>query len=383
MKAAAPIEQALHVEWISNLSALDAVERPWRALERVSSHRTHLSAFDFIVPWYRHYAGEYGGAPLVGLAWQGAELAGVAPLTIRRGRVGGIPVRRVEFAPNDSVAGEFLVPDGQPHVVTALLDALVRHVTFDVICLNGLDPASDQLLTLRAAAPRHHLAVHAEEHAYAMVDLRDGYEAYRSRLSGNTRRKIAQKTRRIEEIGARIEGVLFSDGVERLDDAIDRLIAITEASYKLQGSRLADAHRGFLADVVRRFGAREMLCLPILSIGGKDAAFVLGVVERGCFYDVSLAYDERFEKLGPGVYLMQEMLRRLAAAGVHTVISHGAHEYKKHWATAFVPQKRIFLFPPRPRAAATRLVRFALQPLWRRHGAQPSLGDANLRDGHL
>jgi hypothetical protein len=49
---------------------------------------------------------------------------------------------------------------------------------------------------------------------------------------------------------------------------------------------------------------------------------------------------------------------------VHTVISHGAHDYKRHWATAFVPQRRMFLFSPRPFAAAARLVRFHLQPLW-------------------
>ena len=41
---------------------------------------------------------------------------------------------------------------------------------------------------------------------------------------------------------------------------------------------------------------------------------------------------------------------------------HGAHEYKKHWATRFVPQETAFLFSPSPRAAATRFVRFGLAP---------------------
>ena len=109
-----------------------------------------------------------------------------------------------------------------------------------------------------------------------------------------------------------------------------------------------------------------MLSAPILTIGGRDAAFIAGVVERGCFYDVSLSYDESYAELGPGAHLMQETLKRLADGGVHTVVSHGAHEYKRHWASAFVPQKRIFLFAPRPLATATRLLRFGLQPLWQR-----------------
>ncbi|HEX7531399.1 MAG TPA: hypothetical protein VF333_09665, partial [Pyrinomonadaceae bacterium] len=68
----------------------------------------------------------------------------------------------------------------------------------------------------------------------------------------------------------------------------------------------------------------------------------------------------------PGSFLMQKTLENLAAAGVHTVVSHGAHEYKKHWATAFVAQKRVFLFAPRMRAAAARFIRFSMAPLWRR-----------------
>lgn len=165
-----------------------------------------------------------------------------------------------------------------------------------------------------------------------------------------------------------VGGIQLSDGVDTMDECIARMIAINEASYKLEGQRLADNHREYLAELVRRFGPRGMLSLPILSIGGQDAAFILGVVERGCFYDIGLAYAESFAKLSPGVFLMQKTMETVAAAGVHTVVSHGAHDYKKRWATAFVPQKRVFLFAPGVRAAATRFIRFSMAPLWHRLG---------------
>jgi CelD/BcsL family acetyltransferase involved in cellulose biosynthesis len=101
-------------------------------------------------------------------------------------------------------------------------------------------------------------------------------------------------------------------------------------------------------------------------------------VERGCFYDITLAYDESFAKVSPGAFLMQEALRQLAALGVVRVVSHGAHDYKKHWSSAFIPQKRVFLFAPGPRATATRVVRFGLQRLWQRFAAQES-GDSRPR----
>jgi hypothetical protein len=147
-------------------------------------------------------------------------------------------------------------------------------------------------------------------------------------------------------------------------------VAITEASFKLGGARLADHHRAFLSEIVSRLSASRTLCLPILSIGGTDAAFILGMVERGVFYDITLAYAETFEKLSPGSFLMQHTLEALASCGIQMVVSHGAHEYKRHWATRFVPQKRIFVFRPGLRTAAARFIRFSLLPLWGNESAQ-------------
>lgn len=356
----------VHVEWLTDPDQLEGIADEWRALEAAVGHRTHLPIFDFLATWYRHYSGDYGGSPLVGVARRHGRLVGVAPFTVRRGTVGRIPVTRVELAPSDVPAGELLVEDDHPEIVSALLDALVRTARFDVLCFDGFDPASQQLLALRHAAARHRMAVETDDHAYALVDLRAGYQSYLAGLSGHYRRNLNQKARKITALGARVEGIHATGADDAIDEAVARMIAINEASYKLQGQRLADNHREFLREVVTRLGRRGMLSLPILSIGGRDAAFVLGVLERGCFYDITLAYDESFAKLSPGAYLMQETLQHLAAAGVHTVVSHGAHEYKKHWATRFVPQTRLFLFAPNLRASATRLIRFQLQPLWQR-----------------
>ena len=359
------------IEWIRDLAGLDRIEPAWRALEARVRQRSHVSTFDFLATWYRHYAGDYGGAPLIGLAWRGADLAGIAPLTVRRGQVGRIPVTRVDFAPTDSIAGEFLIEDDEPELVGGLLDGLAyEQVGFDVVCLNGFEPASARVASLQQAAIRHRFAMQMEDHAFAVVDLRGGYEAYKARLSAHYRRNLQQKAKKIAAAGFTVTGVQLHQGTDTIESAIARMIAINEASYKLEGQRLPDCHRNFLAEVARRFNARGLLSLPILTIGGRDAAFILGVVEHGCFYDITLAYDETFAKLSPGAFLMQQALQQLAPLGVHTVVSHGAHEYKKHWSTAFVPQKRVFLFAPSPRATATRVVRFGLQPLWKRFAAQ-------------
>lgn len=303
------------------------------------------------------------------MARRGSALVGVAPLVIRRRRIGRVPLTCVEFAAHEAYAGEFLVEDDRLDTLARFLDSLVRTVRFDLICLNDLDFTADRFAPLRAAAARHRLGIEMTDHPNAIVDLSEGYERYFRARSSHFRAGVRRHARRIADAGQpKVEGVLLDRGLDRLEDTISRMIAINEASYKLNGQRLADCHRAFLSELARRFGPRGMLSLPILSIGGRDAAFVLGLVERGCFYDITLAYDEAFAHLSPGTHLTQELLRDLALAGVHTFVSHGAHEYKQHWASAFVPSKRLFMFAPRPRAAATRLVRFSLASAWRRLG---------------
>lgn len=363
-----PYPPAIDIEWLHTRD-VEPLADEWRALEACVVHRTHLSTFEFLAAWYRHYAGDYGGTPLIGLARRGGQLVGVAPLTLRRGSVGRVPVRRIEFAPSDVPAGEFLVDDDQPEVVEAFIDSIVRTVPFDVLCLDGFDATSPHLAALGAAAGRHRMAMELDDHAFAIVHLRDGYKAYHAGLSGHYRRNLNQKARKIEASGAVVDGIHLTADPDEVERAIARLIAINEASYKLEGQPLAAHHRHFLADVIRRLARRGTLALPLLSIGGRDAAFILGVVERGCFYDITLSYDEQFAKVSPGAYLMQRTLENFAAAGIHTVVSHGAHEYKKHWASEFVPQQRAFLFAPTVRARATRMIRFSLRPLLERFGA--------------
>jgi CelD/BcsL family acetyltransferase involved in cellulose biosynthesis len=363
----APSDDA--IEWIRDPARLESIADQWAELEASVRGRTHLSSVDFILPWYRQYAGAYGGVPLIGLARRGSRLVGVAPLTICRGSLGRIPVTRVEFAPSDTPAGEFLVEDEHPETVAAFIDGLVEATTFDLISLDGFAPGGAQLRAVEHAAAKHRMSVETVDHAYAIADLSDGYAGYRAKLSGHFRRNLNQKSRKIADAGgAAISGIQSTADAGEMERCVARVIAITEGSYKLNGQRLADHHRAFFSDVVRRLGARGTLSLPILSIGGQDAAFILGVVERGTFYDITLAYADAFAKLSPGSFLMQALLEHLASAGVHTVVSHGAHDYKKHWATAFVPQKRIFLLRRGLRSAAVRLIRFSLAPVWRRLG---------------
>ncbi len=61
--------------------------------------------------------------------------------------------------------------------------------------------------------------------------------------------------------------------------------------------------------------------------------------------------------------------RASAERDVRTLVSHGAHDYKLRWSTAFVPSTRLFLFSRNSSARLSRFVRFKLASIWQKLGA--------------
>ncbi len=356
------------VEWLTRIANMRAIANEWKTFESTVKDRTVFSTFDLLDAWFDNYAGDYGGTPLVGIARRGSTMVGVAPLVVRRGCLGKIPLTRVEFATHDAYSGEFLVEDDHPETITTFIDSLAGLGKFDLMCFNGIEPGTLRFVALEESANRHRLAIETTNHPNAIVDLSQGYESYCQSMSRNFRRTVKRQAQRVLDAG--VAGVQLTSGIESLESTIARLFTVNEASYKLSGEPLANHHRGYLGDLARNFAQRGMLHLSILSISGKDAAVVMGLVEHGCYYDVTLCYDEQFEALSPGAYLMQRVLEDLAARGAHTVVSHGAHEYKRRWSTAFVPSTRVFLFSRSASALLSRFVRFRMSVVWQKLGAE-------------
>jgi CelD/BcsL family acetyltransferase involved in cellulose biosynthesis len=359
----------LAVRWTRDWAEIVALEAAWRELYEAASARTPLAGPDYLLPWYEHYGG-HAGVPLVGSAWRDGALVGLAPLVLRRARVGAVPVRCVQFAAASAEAGEFLLADGRPEVAGAFLDTLESAARFDVARFNLLDPASAEYEALRLAARRGGLAIETVPTSYATVDLSAGYEAYLGRLSAKFRGNLKRRRKAIAAAGPlALEGVHFETGGAAIDHGVERMFAVADASWKaLRGGPMAPRHRAFYRDLARRFGARGQLDLAILAVAGRDRAYMLGVAERGVYFDVTLSFDEEARPLAPGVVLTQEVLRRLAGRGIHTFVSHGVHDYKRYFATALTARRRAIVFARGPRSALSRALRFSLAPLWQRLG---------------
>jgi CelD/BcsL family acetyltransferase involved in cellulose biosynthesis len=143
-----------------------------------------------------------------------------------------------------------------------------------------------------------------------------------------------------------------------------RVYSIAERSWKAQeGDPMQERYRRFYTEIASRFAPRGMLDLSFLTVGGRDAAFILGLKQGGVFHDVTISFADEFRDISPGTLLMQAVARRLPEEGIRLVVSHGDHEYKRYWASGWQPQVRAVLFTGGLRGRLGRLARFQL-PAW-------------------
>jgi CelD/BcsL family acetyltransferase involved in cellulose biosynthesis len=351
--------RAVEIEWLEELNQVAALESEWRELESRVDERLAFGSFDFQFPWYRHMA-EAQGAPLVGVARRGGSVVGILPLARRSATLGRVPVRRADSAGHDADVGEILFARDECEALETLLASLFDREALDLAAFVGIEPGSWRHSLLEDFASREGRSLREIEYRYATIEMPHGYDAYFGTLGAKLRANLRRRQKRGDEMG----GVSLDRVVRPVDRAtlsryMDRVFGIYERSWKADGADpIQDYHRRFYAEVAERFNRRGMLDLSILTVGGRDASFILGIREGTTYHDLTISYDDTYAPLSPGTLLMQEVAKRCSAEGIRRIISHGDREYKRYWASRWVPQVRALVFAPGLRAGLARFARF-------------------------
>jgi len=365
VSGAARAREPLRIEWRADPAAMESVREEWRRLEHQSAGRTIFSNSEYALPWYRAYGG-IRGRPRLGLAWEGPQLVGVAPLVSWNGTLGRVPVRRVDFVGHNWDGGEFLVADGRADVVDAFLGSLRAVEACDVFCVGSLIPDGFLDGAVRDAARSRRMPMERDDYRYAAADLRDGYAAFVASRGPKYRREVTRHTKHIQRAGKPvIEFAWDLPDDAAAEAAMARMIAITDHSWKAKAEGpMAGPHRRFFTEMAVEFRRRGKLALTFLTLDGRDVAYILAVRDGETFYDIAISFDEALRPHYPGMYMMMQILEALPARGVRAVVSHGDHPYKKRWASGFPTLSRRFLFAPSVRGRFSRAARFTLPRIW-------------------
>lgn len=169
-------------------------------------------------------------------------------------------------------------------------------------------------------------------HPSPVMDVGDGFAAYRQRISERSRRFVrdmARNTRRLARDVGEVRFVFDETDARRLRT----LMRWKSAQYRRTGRRDRFAQPWITELLERLHGTRTGPLAGLLSVlyaGGRPVAAHFGMRSEKVLVCWFPAYDTRFRTYSPGLLLHLGMAEQAAAAGLdHLNLGRGAGAYKE------------------------------------------------------
>jgi CelD/BcsL family acetyltransferase involved in cellulose biosynthesis len=280
--------------------SLDDLAGPWDALvEQAGASVFQTSA------WARAWWEAFGDGKhwhVLGV-WAGDRLVGLAPFCWERTRSGARRLRTLG-SPEADYGGVIVAPDVVEPVTAVLAGAVYEDPSWDVLWMPEVPQeaaASHRLLTHFRDRGMH---IRGRESCTYRVPLPASWSEYLSVLSRPTRRRLLQKARRLEELGAR---------VVRCESPSDPVAGV-EAFVRLHTEQWTQKGRGSLLLNSRQMRFHTLLTgalakqnrldLCWLQVGTSVHAAVYDFRFGECVYSYLSAVDLRkLQRLSPGILL--------------------------------------------------------------------------------
>lgn len=342
----------MHVEHHADPATL---EREWDEL----AERT--GAEPWVRPgWVRAWHAAFGvGEPELVAVRRDGRLVAVAPLE-RAGAVLRSPTNwhTPEYA--------LLAEDGDALAVlaAALLEPRPRRLQLGFAPPEG-GGIAEVRRTARAAGFRVLERV-LERSPYVPVE--GDWESYRATRDRKGMKELRRRRRRLEE-----EGKLsfeLNDGSERLDELLAEGFEVEASGWKGEhGTAIVSRPetRRFYTDVARWAAARGWLRLGFLRLDGRPVAFELNLQTPRRYYVLKGGYDEAFSRYGPGMLIIEDILRHVFEAGLESYEFLGSDEpFKLEWTDLRRDRLLLQAFAPTPAGLADWAAYAAGRPLAKR-----------------
>jgi CelD/BcsL family acetyltransferase involved in cellulose biosynthesis len=275
---------------------------------------------------------------VVATARVNGRLRAVLPLIRERGRLYGMPVRRLRSAANShSCRFDFVHGVGDAaQAARAVWRALQILEDWDVIELCNVPTEGAARLLLAAAHTDGHLTGASVRTGMPYLTL-PAYgsdpETALAHLSPRHRRTLRSNRRKLGELGP-----VRLMRIERpRQHELERFYELERSGWKgARGIAIACAPetRRFFDELARLTGLRGSVTLWALECGRDAVAMQYGVTYGWTYFGLRTAYDYRFAGYSPGHLLMDVLVRDALARGLRAVdFTSGSDDFTSRWCS--------------------------------------------------
>jgi len=344
--AAAP----LRVDVISEPCDFSALREEWRKLLACSRADSVFLTWEWLHTWWKHL-GERRELFIVTVR-SGAELVGIAPLTMTRTSLGPLSFRVLEFAGTGDVGSDYLDFILKTGHESAAARAIVDFIVDAGVALRlpsvGEDSAVQSFVE-PIFVERGWQSRRVPMQVCPFIDIsEDSWDAYLAKLGPSHRYNVRRRLRNLQKSYVCRMQSAHSESERRA--ALQSVVDLHLQRWTRRGgsnafhtARLIAFHDEFTA------AAREQgwLRLNTLTLDGRVAAAFYGLRYGDKFQFYQCGFDEKFRRHSIGLVMMALTIKSAIEerAGEYDLL-HGDESYKFLWACQTRPLMRIELYPP-------------------------------------
>ena len=344
-----PRDSVWHVDVVSDVQQLLALEPAWVRLAERATTRHPFCTFDWVRTWWEAFGAGRELHVLVARRRGDSEIDAIAPLMLVRGRLFGLPIRRLQSISNEQTPRfDFLVADGAAGAFAALWDAIRRDGAWDVLQLTQVTEHGPTLAEVERMAIDAELPIGrwlSDDSPYLVFDGGEG-DVYERTVGRKHRKNVERLLRRLSEVGP-VELEIFTDpgDVERtLPDAF-RLEASGWKDCVGTSILTQPAVEAFYRTLARRHSASRQLRLIFLKSNGVRVAFMYGVRQGNALFLVKCGYDPDFSRYAPVHLLCHLLFSEARARALGTVEFLGTNDaWKQRWTRRSTQHVWLFVF---------------------------------------
>lgn len=314
----------------------------WNDLLRSSTSNNVFLTWEFLFTWWKVYGGT--SKLYIILAFDGADLVGIAPFYLTESRMFGLFRRnQIEYLGSRDTCFEgldFIVKPGYELIV---IERFIEHLChesslqWDLFNLESVRSTSKNFPICQQVLAKMHIInyVHATRNCY-VVNLPDDIQQYFSSLSKNSREKLRNKRNRLnKQYDVKLE---IYDARSLTKDVFDQFIALHQKRQKAKGNegsfrRTRAKYNIFhdsLFDVAAFMG---YICIAFLRIGDKVVAGLYAYPYNNTLYAYAVGQDPEWDQHSPGTVLYLLVFEHLINnTNIRTFdFLRGESAYKSHW----------------------------------------------------
>ena len=346
----------LHLKVLTELEEVRALESDWNLLLHKSGIGSIFMTYEWIISWLEVY-GE-GGEIKVLAAYRGADLIGIWPLILRKGKFVRCPVRLIEFAGDpQSDSTDLILPEKKEEVIELFWDYLWEcRSRWSIIRLREIPGDSLNLTILGDIFKNRKAFHHFRTCSYApFLTLNKSWDDYLKSRSKKFRNRMRSDLRKIRQAG-KVKLSKVSPSPEVWETIININCQSQKAARGI--NMFADIRaREFMRRVMERFEDHGWSDIKLLFFDELPIAYRIDF-----FYDNRLllynsAFLPDYGRYHPGYVIQGLNIQENIKKGTQEMdFSRGGERYKFYYTNELRYNREVIIFNNTLLARGLRLI---------------------------